>query len=136
MDGISRRFKVVLAASLAVVLVAFVAVASAKLKSVGTSATLTFNAPDNFSGDVSVTGNKFCKRDRIVTVQSLGKDGTSPPTFVEAGKTDPVGHYEIPVVGGIEPGYFRAVVKKRIVRKRNLKCKPFVSAPQKFPSGS
>ncbi len=130
------KFRVAFAASLAVALVACVGVASgAKLKPVATSATLVFKPPDNFSGEVTVTGKKICQRDRIVTVFYLGKDGTSAPQFVEAAKSDPVGHYEINVVGGASPGIYQVTVKKRIIRKKNLKCKPFVGAPQSFPSG-
>jgi hypothetical protein len=114
----------------AVALVCAIAAATAgAARVVATTATLTFNAPDNFSGQVSTPSFKKCQIARLVTLFFTGVGGNNTPEFVEAAKTDSSGHYEINAVGGARAGNYNIVVAKRVIRKHGkvTKCRAFTS---------
>ena len=105
----------------------------AQAKTFSTSATLGFNPPDNFSGQVS-SPYKPCKSGRLVTLYYHGPGSLDPPQMVEAAKTDKGGHYEINVIPAAQPGDYHVIVSKRLIHKqgRVTKCRQFVSPQQNF----
>lgn len=133
MSGGNHHIRVLLSVIAAIALLCAVA-ATAGARVVATTATLNFNAPDNFSGQVQAPTFKKCQAGRLVTLYFTGMGANETPQFVEAAKTDSSGHYEINAVGGARAGNYYVVVAKRVIRKKGkvTKCRPFTSAPQTF----
>jgi hypothetical protein len=129
------RIRIVVAAVIAVALLSVYGAAGAgAVKRPGTSATLVFKSPNNFSGEVS-SGNSRCIAARIVTLLFLGPSGMDVPQFVEAAKTDSSGHYEINTIPDAVEGEYQITVGKRKIRKKGktlVVCQPFTSVAQRF----
>jgi hypothetical protein len=127
--------RILIAAVLAVALTCLVAAAgAAAVKRPATTSTLVFKSPNNFSGDLS-SPNLKCLGARIVTLLYLGPGGMSPPTFVEAAKTDGGGHFEINTVPEAVAGNYQITIEKRRIRKHGktlLVCQPFASVQYTF----
>jgi hypothetical protein len=126
-----RHIRALLALIGAFALVCVLAAPATAIRKIPTTATLTFNSPDNFSGEVSAKFAK-CRAYRLVTLYFTGPSGNDSPSFVEAAQTDTSGHYEINAVGGARAGTYFIVVSKRVIRKLDTKCKPFTGPPQSF----
>jgi len=131
----STRWRLVVAALLAVALLCAYGVTSAgAAKQSSTSSTLIFKPPNNFSGDLS-SPNARCLAARIVTLFYLGHSGNETPQFVEAAKTDSSGHFEINTIPDAVEGDYQVSIQKRKIKKKGkvrVICQSFLSMAQRF----